>query len=570
MLGGGARRWRGFDTGASSVSPVTGYNASRRAVALMGFSTQASAPARPARNLSAERSRSRTVLGRSAGSISPRIPRMTAMPPIDPTCMSTTTASGRRSLVNSVTVLGSVTSSMLHLPRERAARTSLETQLASATSMTDDIPRDDSDDSSRVRNRPLEGPGPLAAERPLTCPLVRRFGLFLLFIALPLAALAQDEAGGIDVIDVSGPLDASALAFMADSIEEASGSGQELIVLQVNSKAVLDADELDRLSGLVESPPLPLAIWVGPAPAAAFGGIGEVVFTAQEAAIAPGSRVGRLHPRVLGADDSRSDDVLDSDESGLELQPTLRQYLQDLDGRTVDTTSGPVTLSTIEEFEGGVTVKQVTFKKPGLATRFFRLAVSPEAAFFFLVVGLSMVTFEFFALGPGVAAGVAAISLLLGGWGVVTLPTRWWALGLTLVGWMLLTTAYQRGGLLLMTALGTVFLQVGGTFLIDGAGQIDPRWWLVFPSVLAVLFFFLIAMPTVQRARLSTQTVGRDTLVGLFGVALSDFDPEGLVEVNGARWRATAHREAGIVKGTAVLVVGLDGLYLEVEPQRSA
>lgn len=412
--------------------------------------------------------------------------------------------------------------------------------------------------------------GRVGAGALLTFGLVRRLWLILLFTALPLTAFAQDDGGGIDVIDVSGPLDASALAFMADSIEEAARSGQELVVLQVNSKAVLDVGEFERLGRLVASPPLPLAVWVGPAPSAAFGGVGEIVFSAQEASIAPGSEVGRASPRVLGSDDTRTDVLLDAEDSGLELQPTLRQYLQDLDGRTVETTDGPVTVSTIEEFEGGVTVKQVTFRKPDLATRFFRLAVSPEAAFFFLVVGLSLVTFEFFALGPGVAAGVAAISLLLGGWGIVTLPTRWWALALAIVGWALLTTAYQRGGFVSMTLIGTVLLQAGGTFFIDGAGQIDPRWWLVLPSVLAVLFFFLIAMPTVQRARLSTQTVGRDSLVGLAGVALSDFDPEGLVEVNGARWRATAHREAGILEGAAILVTGLDGLHLEVEPDRSA
>ncbi|PWG74165.1 hypothetical protein DF186_19305, partial [Enterococcus hirae] len=80
------------------------------------------------------------------------------------------------------------------------------------------------------------------------------------------------------------------------------------------------------------------------------------------------------------------------------------------------------------EFGDGVTLRDVTFSKPGLLTRFFRLAVIPEAACFFLVVGLSVVTFEFFALGPGVAAGVAALSLLPAGWGLVNLPTRWWGL----------------------------------------------------------------------------------------------------------------------------------------------
>jgi membrane-bound ClpP family serine protease len=109
-------------------------------------------------------------------------------------------------------------------------------------------------------------------------------------------------------------------------------------------------------------------------------------------------------------------------------------------------------------------------------------------------------------------------------------------------------------------------LQAGGTFLVEVSGQIDPRWYLVLPSVLAVLFFFLLAMPTVQRARFSTGTIGRVGLIGEHGVALAQFDPDGVVEVKGARWRATAHREAGLAAGSEILVAGVDGMFLEVEP----
>lgn len=397
---------------------------------------------------------------------------------------------------------------------------------------------------------------------------MRRLAPLLILVLLPLTALAQADSG-IDVIDVSGPLDASALSFMSDSIEAAAVAGQELAVLQINSKAVLDGGEFDRLSELISNPPLPLAVWVGPAPAAAFGGASVLVFQASEAAIAPGSEWGITNPVVLG--ETRNEIIgptsaQPAEESDLELRPTLRQYLQDLDGRTFETADGEVTVSTIREFEGGVTLKDVTFRKPGLGTRFFRLAVTPEAAFFFLVVGLSIVTFEFFALGPGVAAGVAGISLLLAGWGILTLPIRWWALALVVAGWGLLTMAYQRGGYLGYTAVGIVMLQVGGTWFVDGGGQIDPRWWLVVPSVLAVVFFFLVAMPTVQRSRLSTPTIGRDSLIGHRGTALVDFEPNGIVEVNGARWRATAHRESGLLAGSELMVSGVDGLFLEVEP----
>lgn len=373
---------------------------------------------------------------------------------------------------------------------------------------------------------------------------------------------------------MSGPLDRSALEFMNESIHRAAETGQEMAVLQLNSPAVLDAATFGSLLETVTNPPLPLAVWLGPAPAVAYGGAALLITEAGERALAPGSRIGQIMPPVIGSDglwagsgDPRLwETALPAEETEFALQPTIRQYLQELNGHAFPTDTGPVTVETVEPFGDGVTLKTVTFRQPDVATRFFRLAATPEAAFFFLVVGLAIASFEFFAIGPGVAAGVASLSLLLAGWGVVNLPVRSWALGLAILGWALLTMAYQKGGVLVLTLVGALALQVAGTFYVDGAGQIDPRWYLVVPSVLGVLFFFLLAMPTVQRARFSTRTIGRDGLIGEHGVAVEDFDPEGIVEVRGARWRATAHREAGLASGSEVTVAGVDGMFLEVEP----
>lgn len=396
-----------------------------------------------------------------------------------------------------------------------------------------------------------------------------RFLLVLIAVALALGACDLAEAGGIEVIDVSGPLDARALRFMADSVELAAERGQILAVLQINSPAVLDGEGYDRLLDLLASPPLPVASWIGPGPAAAYGGASVIASHAGRTAIAPGSTWGVVNPEVLGEDrpevagppDARPAGELESGE----LQPAIRRYLEDLDSEVFPTAGGPVIVATIKEPGDPPTLMTVTFRKPGLVDRFFRLAVIPEAAFFFLVVGLTVLAFEFYALGPGVAAGVAGVSLLLGGWGLANLPLRWWALALTLAGWLALTWAHQRGGSRVSVVAGSLALFAGGSFLVDGGGQIDPRWYLVLPSVLAVLFFYLLAMPTVQRARLSTMTMGREGLVGMTGTALVDFDPDGVVEVAGARWRATAHREAALVTGAEVMVIGVDGLYLEVD-----
>ncbi|HEX9762852.1 MAG TPA: NfeD family protein, partial [Acidimicrobiia bacterium] len=400
---------------------------------------------------------------------------------------------------------------------------------------------------------------------------VRARAVLILIACLGLAACSGNrDGGGIDVIDVSGPLDGRALDFMADSIHRAADDGQVLALLQLDSPAVLDGGGFDRLTAILEDPPLPVATWIGPAPAVAFGGAGLIAQAVEHRAIAPGSEWGITNPVVLG--ESRAP-IIGPDEAApaaalasTDLEPTVRQYLQHLDGQMFATADGPLEVRTLIAFEGGVTLKPVTFLKPGVVDRFFRLAVLPEAAFFFLVVGLALIVFEHYALGPGFAAGVGGVSVLLGGWGLATLPLRWWGLGLAILGWVLFTWAHQRGGSVTLAVLGTAAFLAGGTHLVDGAGQIDPRWWLILPSVLAVLFFYLLAMPTVQRARLSTMTMGRESLIGMIGKATSDFAPDGVVEVAGARWRATAHREAGLVAGAPVSVTGVDGLYLEVAP----
>lgn len=401
---------------------------------------------------------------------------------------------------------------------------------------------------------------------------MRRSLFLIILLAFALAACSERDGGGIDVIDVSGPLDSSALEFMIGSIGAAAEDGQELAVLQINSRAALDEALLEELEDLVSNPPLPLAVWLGPAPARAFGGVARLVETAPVVAAAPGTLIGRQDPAIAGEGRASGSDVL-AEDTEIQLQPSIRQYLQSLDGQSLPTIDGEVVVSTLVEFEesgnDGLTLRTVTFRNPGLITRFFRLAATPEAAFFFLVVGLTLVTFEFYALGPGVAAGVAALSLWLASWGIVNLPVRPLALATTILGWVLLTTAYQRGGVLFLTSSGAVALQLGGMFYVNGSGQIDPRWWLILLSVLAALFFFLLAMPTVQRSRLSTQTIGRESLVGQTGVAVSEFDPEGIVDVDGSRWRATAHREAGLGAGDPILVTGVDGLFLEVEPPQT-
>jgi membrane-bound serine protease (ClpP class) len=85
-----------------------------------------------------------------------------------------------------------------------------------------------------------------------------------------------------------------------------------------------------------------------------------------------------------------------------------------------------------------------------------------------------------------------------------------------------------------------------------------------------VALFMVAGMPAMVRTRFSTPTIGRESMLGELGTAVSDVDPDGVVTIREAPWRARTNRATPIRAGEAVRVAGIDGLLLEVEPLEGA
>ena len=81
-----------------------------------------------------------------------------------------------------------------------------------------------------------------------------------------------------------------------------------------------------------------------------------------------------------------------------------------------------------------------------------------------------------------------------------------------------------------------------------------------------IALFYTAALTTIVRSSFSTTTIGRDYLIGRTGTAAEELSPEGVVVVDGARWRGRSHREAGIAPGDLIQVHGIDGIVLLVDP----
>ncbi len=410
--------------------------------------------------------------------------------------------------------------------------------------------------------------------------------LLLLLLTAPFGAAAAQPAstGSVEVLDVSGPLDEGAVEFLVESIEETDA---QLVVLQLDSPGALTGD-VSALVELVSSPPVPVAVWAGPAPARLYGAAAQVLAAAPVRAAAPGAEIGYLYPTVSGRRGEAREalasrvgaeaaELLDDrvEVSGPVpgivdvVAPSLGQLVVGLDGEVVSTEAGDVVLATARPAASGSgpeAAVEVVFIKGPLLDRMLRAAAQPEAAFFFLVAGISLAVFEFYAAGVGLMGAVAAAALLLAGYGVGAQPVRWWAVALAVAGVVLYTSDFQRNDLGWRSVAGTAALGAGGTWFVDAAPHFAPSWWVVTAIVAGTALFFGVGMTAVVRARFATRTIGRERLVGRIGTAESAVGPTGVVAVGGARWRARSTRAAGIEPGMEVEVTGVSGIELDVEP----
>jgi membrane-bound serine protease (ClpP class) len=397
--------------------------------------------------------------------------------------------------------------------------------------------------------------------------------------AAPLLAQPDESSGPVVVADVRGPLDQRTIDYLRDAVET---PGAHLVILQIDAPGIASGDP-EPLYQSIRETDTPTAVWVGPDGAEAYGGAGRLVLEVDVAGAAPGASIGLFDPLVAGGEptgcnleasvcaafDTAFEITEDGPNPGFidEVVPTIGQFIAAFDGLEVRGT----VLETVMPLEGDVDdvivpSVVVRFTKPGLFTRFLRLSIRPEATFFFLVVGLVLVAFEFYAAGAGVAAAVGVLSLFLAGYGLATLPINWAAVLAVVLGVLMYSWEFQRNSLGIRSLVGTALLVAGGLSITTGAPQFAPRWWAVLLIVVGAALFYVFGIATVVRSRFSTPTIGREHLVGKRGVAETDFDPEGVVTLDGARWRARSHRAAGLGPGDPVEVLEVKGIVLEVGP----
>jgi membrane-bound serine protease (ClpP class) len=415
-----------------------------------------------------------------------------------------------------------------------------------------------------------------------------------------LASLALAGAGParaaqpVAVIDIDGAITPVTARLLTAAVERAQAERAQALVVQLNTPGGLERS-MRTMAQTILNAEIPIIVYVAPTGARAASAGVFITMAAHVAAMAPATNIGAAHPvaasggemgkemskkvandaaafaRSLAAERGRnvewaekavraSVSVTEREAVKLKVVDLVADNLQDLlakvDGRTVKTARGVVTLET-----RNAELKRI---EVGFRDRFLALITDPNIAYILMMVGMLGIFFELQNPGVVLPGVIGGISLILAFFAFQSLPINWAGVLLILFGVSLLIAEIKIASHGVLT-IGGVIAMVLGSFMLYEAPELGFRvsWTVIIPTVGAIAGLIAWAVSAGLRAMMKPSVTGPESMVGRLAVARSALGPDGQVQVDGEIWRAVADGGA-ILAGEKVRVTAVDGLTLKV------
>ena len=398
----------------------------------------------------------------------------------------------------------------------------------------------------------------------------------------------------VALIQIEGVISPVTLRLVSMAIDRAQAERAQALIIQLDTPGGLERSMRSIVQKELNAE-LPVIVFVAPTGARAASAGVFITMAAHVAAMAPATNIGAAHPVPVGggqmdkesakkiANDAAafartiatergrnaewaekavraSVSVTEREAVKLKVVDLIAENVADLlvkiDGKTVKTVKGPVTLRTAE-----APVKKIEI---GFRDRFLTIITDPNIAYILMMIGMLGLFFELSNPGvilPGVLGG---ISLILAFFAFQTLPINYAGLLLILFGVILLIAEIKVVSHGILTIGGIISMTLGSLMLFD-APEADLRvsWWAILPTVGVTAAIFAFAVTAGVRALYQKPSTGRSSLIGQTGVARSLLEPAGQVLIHGELWNAVAVNGA-VAEGEPVKVTAVDGLTLRV------
>ena len=416
------------------------------------------------------------------------------------------------------------------------------------------------------------------------------------FLVVGIAPAVGAAPAPVAVIEMEGAITPVTVRLVSAAVDRAQAEHAQALVIQLDTPGGLERSMRSIVQAILNSE-VPVIVYVAPTGGRAASAGVFITMAAHVAAMAPATNIGAAHPvsvggggpdkemmkkiendaaafaRTIATERGRNAEwaekavrssvsVTEREAVKLKIVDLVADNLPDLlakiDGRTVKTVKGTVTLQTKD-----APIKKIEVK---FRDRFLALISDPNIAYILMMIGMLGIFFELSNPGvilPGVLGG---ISLILAFFAFQSLPINWAGLLLILFGVALLIAEIKVVSHGVLTIGGVVAMLLGSMMLFDApetGGLLRVSWFVIVPAVASTAGLVIVGLSFGMRALYRKPTTGVSGMVGEIAVARTPLAPEGQVLVLGELWGAIA-QNGPVAVGEKVEVVGVNGLTLTV------
>ena len=364
----------------------------------------------------------------------------------------------------------------------------------------------------------------------------------------------------LNIFEIDGVFSSAHVRSIERHIEETQYTENDLLVIQYSStkyseKAVADFEKLITNKNFVK------AMWVGPysieidyAITTGFDILGYV----------PGTKIinvpftKELQDKFcsLHSCNISKQEITIVDEEGIFndylVVGSIGAFLENINDS--ESFSNDVQLSIKED-----TFETINFLKPSLMERFYISISEPIFTYMFFVLGFALIGLELFAIGPGIMAFIGGLLILISSLPFQEFGINYLGIGIFLVAYLIYLKILSRGYFSALGFLAFGILVISSIVMFSDYVINVNKYLLGFISI-GLAFFYFIAIPTVIRSRLTTDTSAMTSFVDTEAVFLKKLDGNAvLVDVNENKIRVESDIEKKYIEGNSYKIQENDG-----------
>ena len=335
---------------------------------------------------------------------------------------------------------------------------------------------------------------------------------------LPILFFAAVNVTQISIFEIEGIFSSGHINAIERYFDENKINDDELFIIQYNANDV-SQESIVQLGEILESVTIPKAIWVGPNKTEINA---ELLKNFDFVGLSPGTLVTNMcqntneilfdtNPCLV----SSSTMLVTGEEDiyeGYMIVGSIGAFIENLGmediSSNLDNSVGIVNFDI-----NSTAIEEIKFIKPSLAERFYISISNPLFTYMFFGLGFALIGLELFAIGPGIMAFIGALLISFSSMTFYEFGLNYYGLFIFLISFLTYIKILSRGyfGFL---GIGSFLILHSSCLLMFNNYDLKINQFLMFGCSIMLAFFYFIAIPTVIRSRLTTDTSAMSSLGG--------------------------------------------------------